>query len=289
VKKRSLQQQFKARLSPLTPAQIRSLKLLPRIAALRTVLTNIRGDYDPNALAEDEIAGLAEAFCDGFGSVGAPGHVGASLPDDIRSGFLQHRNYIRESEDSSFWRTDGSLPPSRYIPLSFFPSRLRLYFKTQVKRFGCWLAHQQPGCRNLSMREVGVIAERMPYQKPWYEVHALRLLDQIQRQKHSRNRGVPWPIEITAGQLGRLVEQYYWRFQFERLAEGGLRSRRGASAGGTAKAKLFESKHIRIQRAADQIWSANSHLSKTSVANIVKRQLRLSLSVKHIASVIEHP
>ena len=100
------------------------------------------------------------------------------------------------------------------------------------------------------------------YQKPWYEFHALNCLKEIQSLKESiiseivettekakRLSNIPYEIiaeDLTselifaAGQLGRLVEQYSWRFQHERAVETGESVRKGASAGGRVRAESLK-------------------------------------------------
>jgi hypothetical protein len=72
---------------------------------------------------------------------------------------------------------------------------------------------------------------------------------------------------FLAGQLGRLVEQYSWRFQHEKAVEIGEGARKGASAGGRAKARLSEIKRSSWQDEALNIWANRPDLSKRAVAD----------------------
>jgi len=121
------------------------------------------------------------------------------------------------------------------------------------------------------------------YEKPWYEVHALRFLDWLENQ-----HGPVLSIAF-AGKLGRLVEQYYWRFRFEDVAATGLGARRGASAGGKVKAALHRTKYSAWQNAASEIWARRPELSKIAVAQKVRTNLSTSRTAKHIARYIRRP
>jgi hypothetical protein len=89
-----------------------------------------------------------------------------------------------------------------------------------------------------------------------------------------------------AGKLGRLIEQYYWRFRFEGAAITGRGVRKGASAGGRAKAQVHAAEHALWQAEAATIWAHRPGLSKTAVADKVRRKLRAIRSTKHIARYI---
>ena len=91
------------------------------------------------------------------------------------------------------------------------------------------------------------------------------------------------------GKLGRLVEQYYWRFRFERAAIAGVRSRTGASAGGKAKAETHNSVQSGWNRAASEIWSRRPGLSKIAVAELIRKQRNVACTAKHIARFISRP
>ena len=75
------------------------------------------------------------------------------------------------------------------------------------------------------------MAYQRVYEKPWYEAHALNFLNIVRTESKDFPKPVPkfidpsiinpakfqaFYIASLTGQLGRLVEQYYWRFRFER-------------------------------------------------------------------------
>src|SRR5262249_32837757 len=131
-------------------------------------------------------------------------------------------------------------------------------------------------------------AFRRLYEKPWYEFHAVQLAGWIEdapRRFASEKMHTFGMLMVSgfSGELGRLVEQYYWRFRFERAAITGSGARAGASAGGKAKAKHHQKEHFRWQHAANEIWAIRPELTKTAVATAIKKRLRISQTAKHIA------
>ena len=96
-------------------------------------------------------------------------------------------------------------------------------------------------------------------------------------------------ISSFSGKLGRLVEQYYWRFRFEEAAITGIGARKGASAGGKARAGLHRAEHVVWQRLALDVWARRPNLSKIAVAKAIKKQLDDKRTAKHIARFINHP
>jgi hypothetical protein len=128
------------------------------------------------------------------------------------------------------------------------------------------------------------------YQKPWYEFHALDCLAWIKAmERRVRENTAPFQMIYDSGKLGRLVEQYYWRFRFERSVTTGEGARKGASAGGKAKAEREQIKHSVWQNEASKIWGHRSDLTKNAVAEIIRKGLSEAVTAKHIARYIVHP
>jgi hypothetical protein len=75
-----------------------------------------------------------------------------------------------------------------------------------------------------------------------------------------------------SGELGRLVEQYYWRFRFEKAAITGVGARKGASRGGELKAKKMKEQQSRWQTLASDIWKRHPEWGKMAVAVHIKKQ-----------------
>jgi hypothetical protein len=128
--------------------------------------------------------------------------------------------------------------------------------------------------------------------KPWYEYFAVQLLNRIERQRLwgiSQSPLMAWQnVAIYSGSLGRLIEQYYWKFRYARAVRSGLKSRAGASRGGKSKAKNPPLHHALWKTEATKIWKSKPHLSRAAVAQHIKRRLRASYSAKHIERVIRH-
>jgi hypothetical protein len=123
------------------------------------------------------------------------------------------------------------------------------------------------------------------YEKPWYEFHALDLITQIKSLKRKYPQ-MTSQLVYYSGQLGRLVEQYFWRLRFERYVVTGEGARKGASAGGKVKAERYRIKHSAWRNAATKIWSQEPDLTKHAIAEKVKNQLGLACTAKHIARCI---
>jgi len=269
-----------------------------RDAALRAILPSQDSEYIFDGLTEAETAALEEAFGDGFGDVGSDGHRPMPTPQEVRSGLLSHRFFVSEHSEydheeypDQFWDwRDDRPPPSEDFPLGFLIRKLRIYFENQLDRFCAQLIRNDPdyGSVERDLLE-GVAADRL-YEKPWYEFHALRLMKWMEPEMLGTGKTLPLLFATSwSGKLGRLVEQYYWKFRFEKAAITGLGSRQGASTGGRAKARLHLAEQSTWQRVALEIWASKPALSKTAVANAIKIRFRSRRTAKHIARFIHHP
>ncbi|MGB2730112.1 MAG: hypothetical protein WBC24_05055 [Methylovirgula sp.] len=267
--------------------------------ALRAFLPPKTAEYSFENLSEAETAALEAAFSDGFGNVGAKGYRSAPPPSGISSGLLRHSFYVRadseyghEDYPDEFWDwNDDHPPPSDLLPLHFVLRRLRLYFANQLDRFCEHTIEQHPECASLERWMLEERAASFLYQKPWYEFHAVQLMDWIERD-FGRNKASPFVILLISsfsGELGRLVEQYYWRFRFEKAAITGTGARAGASTGGKIKATLHRDEQSRWQKVAEEIWTERPDLTKTTVATTVKKRLRVAQTAKHVARFIRRP
>jgi len=275
---------------------------LRRIDQLRALLPSKDAEYSFDALSRTETAALEAAFGDGFGNPGAVGHLPVSLPRDVRSGLVRHSFFVRETSEYDdqdnpfeFWEWDDDRPPpSESCPLNFELRRLSLYFANQLDRFCAHLIREEPSLASLDKEYLAEEAASRLYEKPWYEYHAVQHIEWIEVTpdwlkvgKDTRFQNLL--ISGFSGTLGRLVEQYYWRFRFEKAAITGVGARTGASIGGKAKARLHEAEHSRWQNAAGAIWSRRPDLGKGAVAKLVKKQLDVSQTAKHIARFIKRP
>jgi hypothetical protein len=255
-------------------------------------------------LSKAEAEALTEALNDGFNI-----YLGEAISTDrirlptsfVNSKFLTHFLYSEESINDL-----TSEKSVNKFPLTLNEELLQIYFQNQFERF----RHHFRSEIDLSSGGIKV-ASKWQYQKPWYESHALNCLKEIQSLKESTNSEIvdttdaakrlsnrPYEIiaeELTselifaAGQLGRLVEQYSWRFQHETAVEAGEGARKGASAGGKAKAQVHQAEHSAWQNEALKIWVNNPDLSNNAVGTLIKKRLGAIRTAKHIARYITRP
>ena len=273
-----------------------------QIEQLRALLPAKDAEYSFDHLSQAETTALEIAFGDGFGDVGVVGYRPMAMPHDVRSGLIRHSFFVRETSEyddqenpSEFWEWDDDRPPpSEFCPLNFELRRLHLYFANQVDRFCARLIREQPSLASLSKDFLAEEASSRLYEKPWYEYHAVQHIEWIENTPglFEAGKGTNFKnllISGFSGTLGRLVEQYYWKFRFEKATIAGVGARSGASIGGKTKAKLHEAEHLKWQKAAAEIWARRPSLGKVAVAQLVKKQLSASQTAKHIARFIKHP
>ena len=273
------------------------------------LLPAVDAPYDCRILSEAEAEALTEALSDGFNIyLGTPiDKHRHRLPTSFvgNSKLLTHFFYSEKSINDLI--SEKSI---NKFPLSLNEEFLQIYFQNQFERF-----HHRFGSEiDLSSDDIKV-ASKWQYRKPWYESHALSCLKEIQSLKKSiiseivettekakQSSAIPYEVlaedlasELIffAGQLGRLVEQYSWRFQHERAVEIGEGARKGASAGGKAKAEAHQAQnqaeHSNWEQTGWRIWGARPSLSKIAVAIAIKTKLRSERSPKHIARYITRP
>jgi hypothetical protein len=277
--------------------------IISRYDELIALLPPIDNAYNLDGLSQAETVALEAALHDGFRSFDdAPDNVAKPLPQEIRSGLLRHSFFVRgfseydhEKNPFEFWNgnnSDRGVPFVRF-PLGFSPKRLRLYFANQLDRFCARLNSENP--RHARADRWEQEAYYPLYKKPWYELHAVKFIDWIEIAKghvakqtsEARIAAVSWSLHC--GTLGRLVEQYYWRFRYEEAAITGVGALKGASAGGKARAALHRMEHSVWQSLASEIWARRPSLSKIAVAEAIKKQQGSARTAKHIARFINHP
>jgi hypothetical protein len=260
--------------------------------------------YSFNSLDKSETAALEAALGDGFGDIGSPGFEPSELPGEVDTGLLRYSFFVPSENDAEehqqpFWHTVGDRPAAfESFPLGFVRRRLRLYFLNQLNRFCKHFVGAEAEYASLEREEIEALASYRLFEKPWYEYHAVQFLDWIENvQPGGRQRSDVSPalersalspvlISSFSGQLGRLVEQYYWRFRFEKAL---VRIRTGASEGGKAKSQLSKAKQTAWRSLASQIWKRRPELSGIAVAEAVKKQLNTAQSAKHIVRYIRRP
>ena len=285
----------------------------PSEQRLWEILPSKDDPYNPRRLSEREVIALEEALDDGFGKELGARTEAFSLPKDVDPGLLRHQYHLKfpakstlgsdnddDIGDWKFWSGSGDFAPAPWqrFPLGYNSIKLRIYFRSQFERF----------CRHFMSQELQrseadpvneqdeiIISEfglERLYEKPWYEIHALQLLDWLD---------FPRPVVLSdttlaqralprfAGTLGRLVEQYYWRFQHEDAAVTGRGARSGASAGGKALASIRQNERRAWQVVANEVWARRPDLNIHAVAEVVKKRLRLNQTAKHIGRYIRKP
>jgi hypothetical protein len=266
--------------------------------ALKDLLPSVDSPYSVDNLSAEETAALEEALDDGFG-LRVPENKALPLPPKINSGLLHYSffvadtsKYHHEENQYEFWagRDDEEPAPFEWFPLRFVVRRLRLYFENQLHRFRAHVGGV--GTDNILVMEY--LAEERLFRKPWYEFHAVHLLEWIEDAKRDafNNKNVNLSvlaISGLSGELGRLVEQYYWRFRFERAAVSGVGARKGASRGGKTKSEGHRVRQTEWQRRASDIWDRHPDWRKLAVAKNIKKQLGEALTAKHIARYIKNP
>jgi len=88
------------------------------------------------------------------------------------------------------------------------------------------------------------------------------------------------------GTLGRLIEQYYWKFLLEKAAIRGVTISESARSGGLRLASIRKAEHATWQAAARLVWQERPTSSRITVASIVKKRLKIDRSAKHISRVL---
>jgi len=203
--------------------------------------------YDFQTLSEAKSQALIEALTDGFGSLLVQNSEALPLPPEIKTGLLLHAHHVTVGMEYdpyewnyAFSNSRGDEPaPSEFFPLGFIRRRLQTYFQNQFERF-CVRMARELEFEDTTPEDTPFFercALQRLYQKPWYEVHALQFLDSIESALMLERPQLDVVlISSFSGELGRLVEQYFWRFQFEQAAITGVGARKGASAGGKVRA-----------------------------------------------------
>ncbi len=274
--------------------------------------------YDPFVLTEEERSRFLAALGDGFGAGIYDGHtVEVALPAKVDAGLLRHSAFFQSDEKTDeFWaETDETGEPGhfRLSPINFKFESAQSYFYEQK------LAYLDHVVSSDEFSEFLVSADKIdedelwletlyqlalyrPYSKPWYEYHINRGIDFVTMSllpseilaslrvlDFENFVGETALVAEEAVKLGRLIEQYYWKFFIEKSAIRGEKSSEGAKFGGNIKASKQKRVHERWQLAAVAVWQENPTRSKMTVAKIVKQRLKLGLSAKHISRVLTRP
>ncbi len=188
----------------------------------------------------------------------------------------------------------------RQCPVRFDLSAIRTYFEEQKTAY---LAHAKSLDDYTYLNEweldkyVYSQALSKTYSKAWYEFHINEAIDFVTSKVsvigNSEKGGerlvyLRSIIEYSA-RAGRLVEQYYWKFIFEKKAIAGTKLSKGGKAGAALTAAKAKEEHARWQAEADRIWKADPSKTKAVVAKSVKRRLKIDQGIKQIVRVLKRP
>jgi hypothetical protein len=276
--------------------------------------------YNPAVLSQDERERFLAALGDGFGYSHRSQHLESlALPAEVEPGLLKHRawyykdrrnEYFGDTDEDEFWEeSDGDSPPGLFeqCPIGFHLPTIRKYFQEQKLAYVIFAKGQDDfdWLDELTAEQKANWEERIysraldePYSKSWYEYHInehLYFLDESMEMlgRHAEQGGKlglsVMLISNFSGTLGRLIEQYYWKFLLEKAAMRGVKISESARSGGLLLASRRKHEHEAWQAAARSVWQERPTASKMAVAQIVKKRLKIGRSAKHISRVLKRP
>lgn len=276
--------------------------------------------YNPISLSDEEKKRFITALGDGFGySHRSEDLDEEKLPSEVNSGLLDHRAYYDkhdrselydEGDEGEFWEgSDGDSPPGLFeqCPLNFHMPSIREYFSKQKKIYlnylrsterHNWLSDLKTEDQENWEYQIYSEALYETYSKVWYEFHINQKIYYCDETVASLCRlvekGSPLGfctmlLTKFSAQLGRLIEQYYWKFLIEKSAMRGRKIIDSAKSGGEILASIRRAEHSRWQSAAILIWNERPTIPKMAVATILKKRFGFAQSAKHIARVLKHP
>jgi hypothetical protein len=273
--------------------------------------------YDPFVLSVEEKQRFLAALGDGFGHLHGSQHLDeAALPAEVELGLLTHRAYYPKDDPSKYWRhdedefweeSDGDSPPGLFeqCPIHFHVPAVRKYFQEQRAAYLAYVKSRDDyiWLDELKPEEKANWDERIYYQvlyksysKAWYEYHVneyIFFLDEsVAMLARAAEQGLKGRLAVMlitnfSGTLGRLVEQYYWKFLLEKAAIRGVKVSEAAKSGGLLLSSRRKREHADWEAAACLIWKEHPTFSKMTVASIVKKRLKIDRTVKHISRVLK--
>jgi len=261
--------------------------------------------YDLVILSEEEKARFLAALIYESGKPPAEHRKrfdGEPLPSDVDPERLDHWAF------HYFWEVPPEKPGSFFekCPIKFRLSVIRTYFEEQKVAYLAYIKwlNQYPWVDKLDAekkksweREFYHEALNEPYSKVWYEFQVNRCIYCIDEQililkshteKESELSVVISTLVNYSAALGRLVEQYFWKF-CEKSAIRGSKVVQSAKDGGAERAFRIKAEHARWQEEANLFWKERPASSKTTVASAVKKRLNIEHSPKHIARMLVRP
>lgn len=282
------------------------------VGELRALLPPVSEPYYAKRFSESERTALEFALGDGFGSPsGSASEI--FVPENIDQKLLKFRAWSpagtplkarpesRDADDAFFRieEKDGLIPgPTEWQPLGFSAELAAIYFERQVRRFR--KSERQKAGTHLTLSELDEMAHRRVFEKPWFEYHAMKLIDAMSLGPGEAERWIKegagparmaFEIHVAlnwAGQLGRLVERYYWTRLFERATVAGVKLQEGGREGARMRSRAGGN-HREWQKLADERWQRTPDASKTQVALYVQKTLRLTVTAKNVARYLVKP
>ncbi len=272
--------------------------------------------YDPSVLSGEEKQRFLAALGDGFGYLHRNQYLDeAALPREVETGLLTHRAYHSKDDPSKYWdhdedefwdESDGDSPPGLFeqCPISFQLPAIRKYFQEQKATYLAYVKshNDYSWLDNLKPEEKSNWDQRIydrvlyeTYSKAWYEYHVnqqIYFLDEsigMLGRAIEQNQKIGLDVMLIqnfAGTLGRLVEQYYWKFLHEKAAIRGVKISESAKTGGRHRAAKHKHEHAAWRAAARLVRQERPASSTMTVASIVKQRLKIDRSVKHISRVL---
>lgn len=204
---------------------------------------------------------------------------------------------------------DDNSPPGLFeqCPINFFLPAIRQYFLEQKEAYlryaksprdHKWMNEIDSESRTAWDDHIYHKALYETYSKAWYEYHVNEHICFVTETTPMLDRHVKsgTRLELTtmllinfSGVLGRLIEQYYWKFVLEKPAIHGAKISEAARAGGETLARMRKNEHRRWQAMANLIWKERPTISKMAVATILKKRLNVKQTAKHISRFIHEP
>lgn len=276
--------------------------------------------YDPLVLTDDEKRRFIDALGDGFGySYRSENLDEERLPQEVNPGLLEHRAYYDsfgrselydDEDEGEFWeQSDGDSPPGLFeqCPLNFHLPAIRKYFREQKDAYMnyakslrdySWMNKLEPEAQRDWSEHIYHRALYETYSKAWYEYHINEHIyfgdENVAMLQRHAELGLKLGLDTMllmnfSARLGRLIEQYYWKFLVEKSAIRGIKISESARTGGLILSSIRKAEHARWQLAANLIWKERPAISKMAAASILKKRLNIAQSAKHISRVLHKP
>jgi hypothetical protein len=189
-------------------------------------------------------------------------------------------------------------------PVNFDLAQIRRYFEEQKAAYLAYAksldGYTPPDDIPQNERDEHIYSRVLfeHYTKAWYEFHINKAISFATYQRptlHEEDKtgerlrsALDFTIKYAAI-AGRLIEQYYWKCNFEQKAISGTKLSQAGKDGAAQSAAKHKAEHARWQAVADLIWKEYPSKLKTPVALAVKKRLHLGQTVGQIKRVLKRP